>query len=321
MPEVQLHHDGHPKYRRMVRFDWSETPLHWVPDDPFVTHMINVLHLLLPEGERHFIKAVLEASSLVDDPELEAAIKPFVQQESWHAWAHQVVLDHLADQGIDTKRYTDRLGRTLSVTLGDPPKLLPPPLRRWWLYRRLADVAALEHFTAMLGQWVLQNRTLDDLGADPMMLDLLRWHGAEEVEHRSLVYDVYQHVSGNYFIRAFSMLMTAPLFIGWWVAGARYLMAADSTIDQKWRWRDWVKAARQDKLPGPWTLMVTQPLRYMRPSNHPSREASTQMAIEYLEYSPVAKAARERANGRQRPQGAEMTSGQQIADTEGVAAQ
>ena len=106
MPEVELHHDGHPRYRRMVRFDWSDTPLHWVPDDPFATHMMNVLHLLLPEGERHFIKAVLEASSLVDDPELEAAIKPFIQQESWHAWAHQVVLDRLAEQGIDTKPYT-----------------------------------------------------------------------------------------------------------------------------------------------------------------------------------------------------------------------
>jgi predicted metal-dependent hydrolase len=321
MPEVQLRHDGHPMYRRMVRFDWSQTPLHWVPDDPFATHMINVLHLLLPEGERHFIKAVLEASSLVEDPELEAAIKPFVQQESWHAWAHQVVLDHLAEQGIDTKPYTDRLGRTLSVTLGDPPKLLPKSLRRWWLYRRLADVAALEHFTAMLGQWVLQNRTHDDIGTDPVMLDLLRWHGAEEVEHRSLVYDVYQHVSGNYVIRAFSMLMTTPLFIGWWIAGARYLMAADPTIDQKWRWRDWTRAARKGLLPGPWTLLLAAPLRYLRPSHHPNHEGDTQMAIEYLEYSPAAKAARERAGARQRPHGAEMTSGQQIADTKEVAAQ
>ena len=74
MPEVELQHDGHPAFRRQVRFDWSNLPMHWVPGDPFVTHMINVLHLLLPEGERHFIKAVLEASSLVDDPELEAAI-------------------------------------------------------------------------------------------------------------------------------------------------------------------------------------------------------------------------------------------------------
>ena len=54
------------------------------------------------------------------------------------------------------------------------------------------------------------------------MLDLLRWHGAEEVEHRSLVFDVYQKVSGSYFIRAFSMLLTLPdCFIGCWVRRSR----------------------------------------------------------------------------------------------------
>jgi predicted metal-dependent hydrolase len=317
MPEVALHHDGYPKHRRMVRFDWSDTPLHWVPDDPFATHMMNVLHLLLPEGERHFIKAVLEASSLVDDPELEAKIKPFIQQESWHAWAHQVVLDHLAEQGIDTAPYTDRLGKSLSRTLGDPPKFFPPPLKRWWLYRRLADVAALEHFTAVLGQWVLQNRGLDYVRTDPTMLDLLRWHGAEEVEHRSLVFDVYENVCGNYFIRAFSMLMTAPLFVGWWIAGARYLMAADPTIDEKWRWSEWRRAARQYKLPGPWNFIVTVPIRYMRPGHHPSTEANTQMAIDYLEYSPAARAARERAEPQSKTGGPDTTTG--VADSNATA--
>ena len=124
-------------------------------------------------------------------------------------------------------------------------------MQRWWLYRRLADVAALEHFTAVLGQWVLQNRGLDYAGTDPMMLDLLRWHGAEEVEHRSLVFDVYQNVCGNYSIRAFSMLLRAPR-LWWWMAGARYLMANDPTIDATWRWSDWLRAARQYRLPGPW---------------------------------------------------------------------
>lgn len=300
MPEVELQHDGHPAFRRQVRFDWSELPRHWVPDDPFTTHMINVLHLLLPEGERHFIKAVLEASSLVDDPELEAAIKPFIQQESWHAWAHQVVLDTLAEQGIDTAGYTDRLGRTLSVMLGDPPKFFPPPLQRWWLYRRLADVASLEHFTAVLGQWVLRNKGLEQAGADPVMLDLLRWHGAEEVEHRSLVFDVYQNVCGSYVIRAFSMLMTAPLFIAWWIAGAKHLMAHDDTIDRKWRWRDWRRAARRDLLPDPWNFLVAVPLRYMRPSHHPGPEADTQMALDYLAYSPAARDARERAEAHEK---------------------
>ncbi len=295
MPEVQVRHDGHPAFRRQVRFDWSNLPLHWVPDDPFATHMMNVLHLLLPEGERHFIKAVLEASSLVDDPELEAAIKPFIQQESWHAWAHQVVLDHLVEQGIDTKAYTERLGRWLSASLGDPPKVFPPAMKRWWLYRRLADVAALEHFTAVLGQWVLQNRGLDYAGTNPLMLDLLRWHGAEEIEHRSLVFDVYQNVCGNYLLRAASMLMIAPLFVGWWLYGVVYLMRQDPTITAKPRWRDWLRAARQYKVPGPWKLLVTVPIRYLRPGHHPSHEASTQMAMDYLEYSPAAREARERA--------------------------
>ncbi len=295
MTAVQTHHDGYPAYRRKVKFDWSATPLHWVPDDPFATHVMNVLHLLLPAGERWFIQVVNEAEPLVDDPELRAAIKPFIQQESWHAFAHQLVLDHLAEQGIDTAPYTDRLQKWLS-TLGDQHTKWPKRLQRWWLYRRLADVAALEHFTAVLGQWVIQNRGLDYAGTDPTMLDLLRWHGAEEIEHRSLVFDVYQNVCGSYPLRALSMLLTMPQFVLWWVIGVRYLMAHDPTTDAMPRWRDWLRAARQYRVPGPWKLTVAVPLRYLRPSHHPSTEASSQMAMEYLAHSPAALAATEKAS-------------------------
>ena len=48
MTHLEVHHDGYPTYRRKVRFDWSNTPLHWVPGDPFATHMLNVFHLMLP---------------------------------------------------------------------------------------------------------------------------------------------------------------------------------------------------------------------------------------------------------------------------------
>jgi predicted metal-dependent hydrolase len=306
--KVEVHHDGYPTHRRKVRFDWSDTPLHWVPDDPFSTHMMNVLHLLLPEGERWFIRVVDEAAPMVDDPELKAAIKPFIQQESWHAWAHQVVLDHLAEQGIDTEPYTAKLQKWLSA-FGNQRTNWPRPLKRWWLYRRLADVAALEHFTAVLGQWVIQNRGLDYAGTDPVMLDLLRWHGAEEIEHRSVVFDVYQNVCGNYLLRALSMLLTMPQFLFWWLAGVRFLMANDATIDAKPRWRDWLRAARQYRVPGPWKLIVTVTARYLRPSHHPSTEASTQMAMDYLEQSPAARAARQAAAGQQQSDGAEKADG------------
>jgi hypothetical protein len=110
--------------------------------------MINVLHLLLPTGERWFIEAVNEATRLVDDERLRAAIRPFVQQESWHAAAHNAVLKHLGEQGIDAQRYVARLDKWLSA-LGEKKQRWPEPLRRWWLYRHLADTAALEHFTAV----------------------------------------------------------------------------------------------------------------------------------------------------------------------------
>jgi predicted metal-dependent hydrolase len=302
--DLEVHHDGYPTHRRKVRFDWSNTPLHWVPDDPFATHLWNVLHLLLPIGERQFINAVNEAAPLVDDPDLKAAIKPFVQQESWHAWAHQVVLDHLAEQGIDTKPYIDKFQKFTSAG-GNQHQGWPMPLQRWWLYRRLADVAALEHFTAVLGQWMIQNRGLDYAGTDPVMLDLLRWHGAEEVEHRSLVFDVYQNVCGNYPQRALSMLLVAPAFFFWWRAGMRFLMAHDPTTTSKPRLKDWLRAAREYKVPGPWNLIVTSTLRYLRPSHHPSTEASTQMAMDYLAQSPAARAARQAAQADQRSRSAE----------------
>ena len=297
MTDLEVHHDGYPTHRRKVRFDWLNTPLHWVPGDPFSTHMLNVLHLLLPAGERWFIQVITEAGPLVDDAELKAAIKPFIQQEAWHAWAHQMVLGHLAEQGIDTTPYTDKLQKWLS-TLGNQHPGWPRVLQRWGLYRRLAIAAALEPFNAVLGQWVIQNRGLDYAGADQTMLDLLRWHGAEEIEHRSLVFDVYQNVCGNYALRALIMLPTAPIFVFLWLAGVRFLMAHDPTITAKPRWRDWLRAARQYRVPGPWMLIMTVPIRYLRPSYHPSTEACTQLAMDYLEHSPVARAARERADAK-----------------------
>ena len=44
------------------------------------------------------------------------------------------------------------------------------------------------------------------LGSDPVMLDLLRWHGAEEVEHRSVAFELFQHVSGSYVRRVETMV-------------------------------------------------------------------------------------------------------------------
>jgi uncharacterized protein len=287
----------------MVRFDWSKTARHWVPGDPYSTHVINVLHLLLPAGERWFIDVVARSRDEVSDPELAEAIKPFIQQESWHAHSHAVVLDHLAAQGIDTTPYTDRLQKMFDTRLSDHPGW-PAPLRRWWNHRNLAAVAAIEHFTAVLGNWILSSDGLDQAGADPRMLDLLRWHGAEEVEHRSLVFDVHQAVGGTYLQRLTTMLMTAPMLTAWWIAGVRFFWANDpSLVGRRLRWSNHFAAARQHRLPTLRELFRGIP-RYLMPGYNPRQQHSTEQALAYLATSPAAKeAAKRRAEAKQETAG------------------
>jgi hypothetical protein len=39
-------------------------------------------------------------------------------------------------------------------------------------------------------------------------------------------------------------------------------------------------------------LIVTTPLRYLRPNHHPNKEGSTELAQQYLRESPAAQKAR-----------------------------
>ena len=86
---------------RKVSFDWEETPLHWVPGDPFNTHTINVLHLLLPAGERWFVHVYKQALPYITDDRLREDVIGFIGQEAIHSQAHDDVLPHLRKLGLD----------------------------------------------------------------------------------------------------------------------------------------------------------------------------------------------------------------------------
>jgi len=44
----------HQLKARKVHFDFSGVPKHWIPNDAFSTHFLNVAHLVLPAGEFWF---------------------------------------------------------------------------------------------------------------------------------------------------------------------------------------------------------------------------------------------------------------------------
>jgi len=282
---------------RDVRFDWSQLPMHWVPDDPFTTHLLNVLHLLLPEGERWFVRVFTQALPLIKDERLAEDVRGFIGQEAIHAESHEGVLEHFAAHGLDPERYVGQVRWLFRKALGDRDftgRRNADRRREEWLIERTAGVAAIEHFTAFLGDLILNTPKLDTVGVDPVMLDLLRWHGAEEVEHRAVAFDLYQHLDGRYWRRVRQMLVVAPGMAAMWLQGVRFLMANDPTGRRRPRLRDAIRARRRYGLPGLWRLFwLVAP--YLRPSYHPSQHGSTSQAVAYLASSPAAVAADQRA--------------------------
>ncbi|MGH9128496.1 MAG: metal-dependent hydrolase [Acidimicrobiales bacterium] len=284
-----------PIRARRVGFDWDTTPLQWIPGDPQTTHTINVLHLLLPAGESWFVDVFREVLPLVTDDALRADVRGFMGQETIHGRSHDHVLDHLAAQGIDTRPFTRRVEWLLFRFLAADPfgHKLGGWLHRQWLLFRVAIVSALEQYTAVLGIWVLDAVALDRAGADPTMVDLLRWHGAEEVEHRSVAYDLYQHVSGSYLRRQFALLNTTVVLATLWVWGVRFLMKADPGVSKRASWRAFFHAGKIGRLPT-FASLAGAFFRYLQPWHHPSREGSTLRALAYLATSPAAQAAARR---------------------------
>ncbi|WP_406057802.1 metal-dependent hydrolase [Streptomyces sp. NBC_01077] len=276
---------------RKVSFDWEETPLHWVPGDPFTTHTINVLHLLLPAGERWFVHVYKQALPYITDDRLRADVIGFIGQEAIHSQAHDDVLPHLREQGLDPTPYTAQVDWFFEKLLGD--RTLPPGRpRRWWLMERVAMIAAIEHYTAFLGNWVLNADELDRVGADPTMLDLLRWHGAEEVEHRSVAFELFMHLDGGYRRRARTWALAFSALVFLWQRGVRFFMENDpSLLDGKASFGQFVRKGRQGVLPSTPDMLRSIP-RYLSRAYHPSQEGDTAQAMAYLASSPGANGGR-----------------------------
>ncbi|GGU26348.1 metal-dependent hydrolase [Nocardioides albus] len=280
---------------RNVKFDWSRLPLVWIPGEVFASHYINVLHLLLPEGERWFVKVFSEILPLIEDDQLREDVIGFIGQEGVHAAAHQEVQDYFTDNGLDVRPFAAEIEALFRKILGE--RDLTGRAKEEWLIERAAIIAGLEHLTAVLGNWVLNSPALDEAGADETMLDLLRWHGAEEVEHRNVAYDVFQHVDGRYLRRVRSYLLGGTALLVLWWRGAQYLMDHDPTPLEsaqpgqakrsKASLLKLIDAERRGLVPGV-VRIGWATWKFFLPGYDPSKEGSTAQAVSYLAKSPAA---------------------------------
>lgn len=277
--------ETHAIIPRRPRFDFANTPRHWLTDDPLATQMLNVINPITPAPERWFCQTFRDALPLIHDERLREAAQAFIKQEGAHSHGHTLGTRRLEELGLALGDYNDLMDHIFGELLGPDPlgrPLKSPRARLVWLKARLAMVAAAEHLTGVLGHWSLNAGVFREAVVDTEMRDLILWHAAEEVEHREVADAMFRHVSGSIPLRTASALLVFPLFMGLAYVGARKLVANDPDIPYRLRVRDYLRAARQHRVPGP-GLLTRACLRYFRPDHSPLDEGCTEQALAYLE--------------------------------------
>jgi predicted metal-dependent hydrolase len=206
---------------RAPRFALDELGRGWLATDPVASDVVDALSMIFPEGERFFIRSVQAfADRYEQDPELRARVRGFIGQEGRHGHEHDRMNKALAARGHDLATY-DRYYRMImySVVERATPKHL-----------RLASTVALEHMTATLAEIALTTDVLDD--APPEVARLLRWHALEEVEHRSVAFDVLAKVDPRLRTRTIGLAIGIATLLGAWGAAFTMLRFDDRGNDK-----------------------------------------------------------------------------------------
>lgn len=244
--------------RRQIDFglDPASVPRDWYRDDPFLSTFLDALSLLFPEGERFFVHSVKLHREHIQTDELRDQVAGFIGQEAMHGKEHRGFNDVLVAQGFAAApRVEARLRRLLD-------------LGRWGLppLSQLALTCALEHFTAILAEGLLER---EDMRKDmhPSIRPLWVWHALEESEHKAVAFDVYRAAGGGYLRRVAIMLMTTAIFFAVVCVVHAWLLATRGVLLTPWRWvrgltRMWI-------WPAHFTRMIPAYLDYFRPSFHP----------------------------------------------------
>jgi len=293
----------HKLLPRRVRFDLTQSPLHWIPHDPEASYIINSIHMLLPAGEFWFCRIYNKVLPQIQDERLRADVQGFIRQEAIHARSHETALeDYLRAHGVQTQKMVALAEFFFDNLLSDRPLGMPDNfvtrrLDDWWLKQRVGIIAAIEHFTCVFGRWVIESQALDAENIDPAMLDLFRWHGAEEVEHRNVAHELHEAIGGTARERQAWAMVVFPLLFGLLGMGANMMMRQDPALGSGSFVRRWWQAGHRGTLPSLESVLEAG-LRYFDPAYHPDSEAPLELALHYFAKSPAVQEALGRETSR-----------------------
>jgi len=217
---------------RRVNFQFSkENPRFYYKNNPISTHFINVLHIVFPTGERFFVNSVLKHQKEISEDKLKKQVRNFCGQEGIHAREHQRFWDVMEEQDLNPSWFANFLKvsafsgkysyENLSV------KILNRIQPNLGYKFALSVTTALEHYTAILANALFHEPIATNDNIAPQMLELLHWHASEEIEHKSVCFDVLKEVDDSYILRVSGMGMASIMLWGYIGIGQIYFISKD----------------------------------------------------------------------------------------------
>lgn len=237
----------------------TDVPKYWMAGNAFKTRMIDVVQATFPDGERYFISSVRLFKDRIKDPDLIKAVKDFSFQEGQHGKVHTDYNQRLMDQGLNIEAFTKHTRRITERRL----KKFSPEYN-------VALTAALEHFTAMMADMFFAYKEVLE-GADPRVRAMLAWHAVEEMEHKSVAFDVMQKVAKvGYGKRVLAMTHATVAFSLFTVVATWIILGMDG-LKGTARLKEYAKGLAWLFHPtkGVYTRLLPKILTYYRPGFHP----------------------------------------------------
>lgn len=255
----------------------------WHRLGPHMTQFMNTLSLFFPAGERMFIDAVRNYRDRIPDPDLKKAANAFIGQEAMHSREHVEYNKLMAEAGLPAEQLDAFVWRLLDRIKNHTPRAVP-----------LTATIALEHFTALMGSALLDQREVIE-GSQEDYERMWLWHALEEVEHKAVAYDVYEKCIGRgplaYLLRIGGMLGATvifwPLVLAFYV---RMTRASEACREAGWRGHLTVLNTLFGR-PGILRRQIPEWLGYFRYSFHPWQQDNSHHLALIDELTEAAEAA------------------------------
>ncbi|MDP5053246.1 MAG: metal-dependent hydrolase [Congregibacter sp.] len=239
---------------RQMPFKFLPRHKSWNPGKPEFAHMVNSASVAMPYLEPYLIKSMRKARPLIKDAALRAELDMYIKQEATHYRRHREFNDTLADKGYASVQ------RIEAVLTDDYNKLE----NKRSLKFNLAYAEGFESMALALGEMLIEDREYLFGDSDSAVASLILWHFVEEIEHKNVAFDVFDHLYGSYFWRIVG-LVYATSHIFWRTGqGYRALLKEDGlwhSVDSRWRLLKVLGRVLRNITPK-W-------LRILRPGYHP----------------------------------------------------